>query len=67
MIYVCPADGIKIRDPVSKSYVPPEGMYVEPSQYWQRRVNDGDVTIHKTKPVPPAPTPVVPAPTQDKV
>jgi len=23
--------------------LPPEGREVEPTQYWQRRVNDGDV------------------------
>lgn len=43
-MYVIPTEGRQIPDPARGDTLPPEGRTVEPSQYWQRRVIDGDVT-----------------------
>lgn len=43
MMFVKPAPGRTVPDPDRGDTLPPEGRDVEPTQYWQRRVNDGDV------------------------
>lgn len=56
MIYVTPAAGLKVPDPAQLEmpdrHLPVEGRFVEPSGYWQRRVNDGDVTLGEPKSTP---------------
>lgn len=42
-MFIKPAAGRQVPDPQRGDTLPPEGREVEPSQYWQRRVNDGDV------------------------
>lgn len=42
-IFVRPKAGLKITDPATKGFLPEEGRAVEPSIYWERRLNDGDV------------------------
>lgn len=42
-MFVKPTEGRAVADPVRGDALPPEGREVEPTQYWQRRVNDGDV------------------------
>ena len=42
-MYVKPTEGRQVPDPARGDHLPPEGRNVEPSQYWQRRVIDGDV------------------------
>jgi hypothetical protein len=49
-MYVVPKLGLKIRDPDLMDLLPDEGREVPESDYWVRRVNDGDVTVEK----PPA-------------
>ena len=48
-MYVVPAEGLKIVDPVQYNtpavFLPPEGREVDANDYWRRRVRDGDVTI----------------------
>lgn len=48
MIHVIPREGLKVPDPEQMQtpgrHLPPEGRTVEPSEYWARRVRDGDVT-----------------------
>lgn len=44
-MFIRPAPGIKIRDPILRSYVPEEGMEVVESSFWLRRIKDGDVTV----------------------
>lgn len=42
-MYVKAAPGLVIRDPVFLDLLPPEGREVPESDYWQRRLLDGDV------------------------
>ena len=42
-MFVKPTEGRHVPDPARGDALPPEGREVEPTQYWQRRVNDGDV------------------------
>ena len=41
-MFVKPAEGRSVPDPARGDPLPPEGREVEPTQYWQRRVIDGD-------------------------
>lgn len=43
-MYIQPIQGRNVPDPVRGDLLPSEGREVEPTQYWQRRLNDGDVT-----------------------
>jgi hypothetical protein len=50
-MFVKPAPGLKVRDPVKKDYLPVSGRNVpDTSIYWTRRVQFGDVVIE----TPPA-------------
>lgn len=51
-IFVAPAYGLKVADPVAGDYLPEEGREVAQSTYWLRRIKDGDVRLVK-KPAPP--------------
>ena len=42
-MFLKPAPGITVPDPDRSDTLPADGREVEPTQYWQRRVNDGDV------------------------
>ena len=42
-MFVKPAPGLVVRDPVTKFPLPAEGREVQLSSYWQRRLNSGDV------------------------
>lgn len=42
-MFVIPAEGLKIIDPDLKDVLPAEGREVPPSDYWIRRLRDGDV------------------------
>lgn len=56
MIHVIPREGVKVPDPEQAGtpgrHLPPEGRTVEPSDFWVRRLQDGDVTLG---PVPTEP------------
>lgn len=52
-MFVVPAPGLTIPDPVLRDFLPAEGREVEPSEYWSRRAAEGSVSVN-----PPAP-PVV--------
>lgn len=47
---VKPAEGRKVRDPISKLHLPDEGRDVPESTYWVRRILSGDVVL-VTEPV----------------
>lgn len=44
-IFVKPAAGLRIKHPVSFAVLPAEGMLVETSSYWTRRILDKDVEL----------------------
>jgi len=46
-MFVKPASGRTVPDPTRGDALPPEGRNVEPNQYWQRRIADGDVVEAK--------------------
>lgn len=41
-IFLVPADGLRVVDPVTRKPLPPEGGWVLDTVYWQRRVREGD-------------------------
>lgn len=44
-MFVKPAAGMLVPDPVLSDYLPAEGREVQDSPYWRRRERDGDVTV----------------------
>ncbi|MFC0384337.1 DUF2635 domain-containing protein [Muricoccus vinaceus] len=42
-MHVKPARGMQIPDPDLRDFLPAEGREVVPSEYWTRRLADGDV------------------------
>ena len=40
-----PIGGAKIRDPKTKEFLPEDGRRVEMTTYWNRRIQDGTVTV----------------------
>ncbi|MCF5708346.1 DUF2635 domain-containing protein [Pseudomonas syringae] len=45
-ITVLPAEGRTVPDPEAGDLLPAEGRAVTFNAWWQRRYNDGDITIH---------------------
>lgn len=44
-IFLVPRPGNIVRDPETKNPLPTEGMEVERSSYWVRRIQAGDVSV----------------------
>lgn len=44
-IFIKPASGLKVRDPVTKQHLKAEGESKPRSNYWLRRVASGEVLI----------------------
>lgn len=47
-LYVIPADGLTVVDPAASEaerFLPAEGREVEATDYWHRRLRDGDVHL----------------------
>lgn len=42
-MYVIPAEGLKVPDPVLRDFLPATGREVPRDEYWMRRLGDGDV------------------------
>lgn len=42
-LYLQPAAGLRVVDPLTGKPLPPEGAWVAPSTHWLRRLGDGDV------------------------
>ncbi len=42
-MFIKPVPGRQVPDPDKGGLLPTEGCNVEPTQYWQRRIADGDV------------------------
>jgi hypothetical protein len=61
-MFVKPAHGRIVRDPVSKLAISVDGHNVnETEMYWARRLRDGDIVEAKL----PAVVPAIPAPARD--
>ncbi len=52
-MFIKPAAGLPVLDPITRRPIPDEGIEVPESTYWLRRVRGGDVSVV------PAPTKVV--------
>lgn len=65
---VKPAEGRAIRDPGTYKLLAKDGAEVQPSQFWTRRLRDGDVVEVKSadasQPAATAPVETPPAPTE---
>lgn len=55
-MFVKPAPGVIVRDPATKRPLPPDGKDVPESNYWLRRLRDGDVSADAS-PVLDSPVP----------
>lgn len=44
-MFVKPAPGLSVRDPISKRHLPAEGRDVPESIFWLRRLAGGDVVL----------------------
>ena len=53
-MFVKPASGFTVRDPVHKRALPETGATVPDTAYWSRRLRDGDV-VEADPPAAPAP------------
>lgn len=51
-MFVKPAPGLKVRDPVTKQHLPESGTEVPEDSYWIRRIADGDVVVVQTIQIP---------------
>ena len=60
-MYVKPAPGLRIVDPILRDFLPEEGRLVTPSDYWHRRLRDGDVVRISQEPALEAGTDSKPA------
>lgn len=54
-MFVKPIEGRRVPDPARGDTLPPEGREVACTQYWQRRLNDGDVVEAQPSTTPAAP------------
>lgn len=48
-IFIKPANGLRIKDPISKIPLSSEGETKPNSTYWRRKINAGDVIVAKEK------------------
>lgn len=42
-MYVIPAEGLSVPDPILRDHLPAKGREVPRNEYWMRRLRDGDV------------------------
>ncbi len=55
-MFVKPAAGRTVRDPVKGTFLPEEGAEVAESMFWNRRIRDGDViTVDTSAPAAKSP------------
>lgn len=55
-MFVKPAAGCTVRDPVKGTFLPEEGAEVAESMFWNRRLRDGDViTVDTSAPAAKSP------------
>lgn len=49
-MFVSPAPGVKVRDPQTLRHIPDAGQLVPRDSFWLRRLADGDVVEHQSRP-----------------
>jgi len=54
-IFIKPAPGIKLFDPVGSLFIDPAGALVPKNAYWERRIVDGDAIPENKDQAAPAP------------
>lgn len=54
-MFITPAPGRLVRDPITRQHIPESGADVPESPYWLRRLAAGDV-VAAAAPAPPSPT-----------
>jgi len=59
-LYMVPGPGLRVLHPAGSPKamrpLPAGGEWVTLTDYWQRRIDDGDVTASTTEPAPPKAT-----------
>ena len=53
-MFVKPAAGLTVRDPISMVPLPADGRHVPDETYWHQRLRDGDVILAEPPAEPPA-------------
>ena len=54
-MYAIPTPGRSVPLPGSRQLLPAAGQNIGPlTQYWQRRLRDGDITVSESAPLPKA-------------
>lgn len=66
-MYLKPAPGLRIVDPLLRDFLPEEGRLVTPSDYWHRRLRDGDVVLTPAAVAAEVSAPPIPAPAQAEI
>ncbi len=57
-MYAIPTPGRSVPLPGSRQLLPADGQNIGPmTQYWQRRLRDGDITVSEMAPLPKATAP----------
>ncbi|NDU86472.1 MAG: DUF2635 domain-containing protein [Ferrovum sp.] len=52
-MYAIPTPGRRVPLPGIRQFLPESGQNIGPmTQYWQRRLRDGDITVSTTVPIP---------------
>lgn len=49
--HLTPREGLTLRDPDTRAQLPAEGGFVPVTEYWRRRVADGDAVVTDPQPV----------------
>jgi hypothetical protein len=57
-VYVKPAAGLVVLDPLTAKPLPAEGAWVADATYWHRRLADGDVVLAAEPPQTPPEAPL---------
>ena len=51
-MFVIPAEGRNVRDPITKKHLPETGKEVPQTTYWERRIASGDVLVLEAQMIP---------------
>ena len=66
-MHVKPSTGLRIVDPLLRDFLPEDGRLVTPSDYWHRRLRDGDVVLTPAAAASEVSATPIPSPVQTEV